>query len=125
MDDTTLDLEFFRNELNRQREEILGDSEITLHEMQEESTLFPDPSDRATLESDHITVLRIRDRQNKLLGKIQEALDRIENGTFGECEECGGPIGSKRLSIRPVTTLCINCKEEQEEEENIRKSKKS
>ena len=108
------DLEDFRTQLEGQRQEILGESEGTLHDMQEESTLYPDPNDRAAMETEHITVLRIRDRERKLLGKIEEALERIEDGSFGSCEECGEDIGVERLKIRPVTTYCISCKEVQE-----------
>lgn len=115
MNDT--DLEYFREKLTQMKSEILGDSEMTVHDMQEESTLFPDPNDRASLESEHITVLRIRDRERKLLGKIEEAFGRIEDGSFGVCESCGCEIGVERLNIRPVTTYCIACKEEQEDQE--------
>lgn len=112
------ELEYFRNKLEDLRAHLSDESEATLHEMQSESTLYPDPTDRASLETDRNTVLRIRDRERKLLSKVLDALERIENGTFGDCESCGDPIGSKRLEARPVTTLCINCKEEMEEEEH-------
>ncbi|MGK5094601.1 RNA polymerase-binding protein DksA [Deltaproteobacteria bacterium TL4] len=106
--------EFFRAQLLQMKSRILGETVSTVHDMQNESTLFPDPTDRASLESEHITSLRIRDRERKLLGKIDEALDRIDNGSFGQCEECGEPISTERLMIRPVTTYCISCKNEQE-----------
>lgn len=108
------DLEDFRTQLEGLRQEILGESESTVQGMQQESTLYPDPNDRASLETEHITVLRIRDRERKLLGKIEDALERIENGSFGYCEGCGDEIGGERLKIRPVATYCVSCKEEQE-----------
>jgi DnaK suppressor protein len=76
-----------------------------------------DPTDRATLESDRAFLLRIRDRERKLLGKIDAAVARIEDGTYGRCEECGEEIGIERLKARPVTTLCIACKSAQEARE--------
>ena len=84
---------------------------------------FPDPNDRATLESDRNFVLRIRDRERKLKSKVEKALERLENGTFGICEECSGEISEGRLKARPVTTLCIQCKEEQEKQEKARQTK--
>jgi DnaK suppressor protein len=83
---------------------------------------FPDPTDRATLETDRNFMLRIRDRERKLISKIKEALERIEDGTYGLCEACGEPIGEKRLLARPVTTLCIDCKARQEKQERVRGS---
>ncbi len=79
---------------------------------------FPDPTDRASLESDRNLTLRIRDRERMLKKKIEDAIARIEDGTFGLCEVCGEQIGSERLEARPVTTLCIDCKESQEEDES-------
>ncbi len=76
-----------------------------------------DPTDRASLESDRNFLLRMRDRERKLLSKIDEAFARIDNGSYGRCEECDGPIGVERLKARPVTTLCIDCKSEQEDRE--------
>ncbi|HEX7372865.1 MAG TPA: TraR/DksA C4-type zinc finger protein, partial [Thermodesulfobacteriota bacterium] len=78
---------------------------------------FPDPTDRANLETDRNFLLRIRDRERKLIGKIKEALARIDDGTFGICEECGDDISEERLKARPMTTLCIDCKTKAEEEE--------
>ena len=97
--------------LEEMQAELLGESEETVHAMQEESTLFPDPNDRASLETEHINNLRIRDRERKLLTKVEEALERVEKKTFGNCENCGSEIGEERLLIRPVTTYCIVCKE--------------
>ena len=81
---------------------------------------FPIPTDRATLEYNRNLTLRIRDRERKLLSKIDEALGRIEDGSYGKCEECDGEIGVDRLRARPVTTLCIACKSQQEAEERRR-----
>ena len=82
---------------------------------------FPDPTDRASLESDRNFVLRIKDRERKLIQKIKEALERIEDGTFGICDSCGKPISEKRLMARPVTTQCIACKTEDEQKERLEK----
>lgn len=87
---------------------------------------FPDPTDRASLESDRNFLLRIKDRERKLILKVKEALDRIDNGIFGICESCGKSISEKRLIARPVTTLCIECKtelEDQERKERLRGTK--
>ena len=111
-------LEKIKVRLEELQAEILGESEETIHGMQEESTLYPDPNDRASLETEHINNLRIRDRERKLLGKVEEALERVENKTFGYCEECGEEIDEERLIIRPVTTFCIVCKESLEAVEN-------
>ena len=81
---------------------------------------FADPADRATAESDRSFTLRIRDRERRLIRKIQSALQRIEDGSYGICEECGEEIGVPRLKARPVTRLCINCKAKQEEDETLR-----
>ena len=104
--------------LEEMQAEILGESEETVNAMQEESTLYPDPNDRASLETEHINNLRIRDRERKLLTKVEEALVRVENKTFGYCENCGSEIGDERLLIRPVTTYCIICKESLEAAED-------
>ena len=110
-------LENFKKELIRKREEILSEAGKTLSEMTDNSQNVPDPNDRATLESGRSFELRIRDRERKLLSKIEEALERVEEGEFGVCEECGEEIGLKRLEARPVTTLCIDCKTIQEKKE--------
>jgi len=83
---------------------------------------FPDPTDRPSMEASRNSVLRIRDRERKLIFKIQEALQRLDNGEYGICEQCGEEIGIERLKARPVTTLCISCKSSQEIEE--RKTKR-
>ena len=112
-------LEEFQELLQEQMDQLLHDAGKTVSEMTDEKTNFPDPTDRASLESDRNFELRIRDRERRLIGKIREALDRIEAGDFGECEDCGDQIGDARLKARPVTTLCIECKTEQERQEKI------
>ena len=84
------------------------------------SELFADPADRASAESDRAFTLRIRDRERRLIRKIQAAIQRLDEGTYGICEDCGEDISIPRLKARPVTKLCINCKARQEEGENIR-----
>ncbi len=100
----------FRKILQTLKEELLGDVERTVHTMQEEATVFADPNDRASQESDIALELRNRDRERKLIKKIDEALERIENGEYGLCESCGVEIGLQRLEARPTATLCIDCK---------------
>jgi DnaK suppressor protein len=85
--------------------------------MTDQSDNYPDPTDRATAESNRNFELRIRDRERKLLAKIKEALERLENGTYGICENCDDEISIKRLEARPVTTLCVKCKTAQEKHE--------
>jgi len=100
--------------------ELLSEAEKTVSEMTNGlRENYPDPNDRASLESDRNFELRIRDRERKLIIKMQEAIKRIDDGTFGLCELCGGPISEKRLMARPVTTLCINCKTKQEKVEKL------
>jgi len=112
-------LEEFRQLLQEQMDKLLREADKTVSEMTDETTNFPDPTDRASLESDRNFELRIRDRERKLISKIREAIERIEAGDFGECEDCGDQIGEARLKARPVTTLCIECKTEQERQEKI------
>jgi len=112
-------LEEFRTILQDQLDKLLEDAGKTVSEMTDEKTNFPDPTDRASLESDRNFELRIRDRERKLISKIREALERIEDGEFGICESCEEEIGDARLRARPVTTLCIDCKTEQERKEKI------
>jgi len=100
----------FRKILQTLKDELLGDVERTVHTMQEEATVFADPNDRASQESDIALELRNRDRERKLIKKIDDALERIENGEYGFCESCGVEIGLKRLEARPTATLCIDCK---------------
>lgn len=111
-------LDFFRELLQKKLSDLLNEAGKTVDEMNVlAKDNFPDPVDRASMESDRSFDLRIRDRERKLISKVNEALERIEGGTFGICEVCGGEIGEKRLEARPVTTLCIECKQEQEEAE--------
>ena len=112
------ELQVFRERLAKMQEDLLNESDDTVHEMREENSLYPDPSDRASMETEHINLLRIRDRERKLLSKVDEALDRMEKGSFGLCEECGEEIDLERLKIRPVTTFCIRCKESLEAQED-------
>jgi DnaK suppressor protein len=115
MDDKKL--EFFKSVLVDEMKTLLNEADKTVTEMNADSSNFPDPTDRATQESDRNFELRIRDRERKLLNKIRAAIERIDNGEFGICEECGEEISEARLKVRPVTTLCINCKMEEEEKE--------
>lgn len=110
-------LEKFKQQLEEKRMEILSEADKTLAEMTDQNSNVPDPNDRASLESERSFELRIRDRERKLLSKIDEALLRIEEGEYGICEECGCDINEKRLEARPVTTLCIDCKTLQEKKE--------
>ena len=112
-------LEEFKKILESQLEDLLREAGKTVAEMSDEKTNFPDPTDRASLESDRNFELRIRDRERKLINKIREAIERIEEGEFGICESCEEEIGEARLRARPVTTLCIDCKTEQERQEKI------
>jgi DnaK suppressor protein len=114
------DIEFFRTLLNQRVNELRTEAGKTVEDMDEDEN-FPDPSDRATMESNRNSVLRIRDRERKLIFKIQEALQRLDDGEFGVCEECGEEISIERLKARPVTTLCIECKSSQEIQEKKNK----
>jgi len=111
------DLESFRKLLAERRVELIAEASRTVDGMVEGREQFPDPTDRASLEGNRNLELRIRDRERKLVSKIDEALGRIEDGSYGKCEECGGEIGMERLRARPVTTLCIDCKSMQEAQE--------
>lgn len=108
-------LEYFRLKLIRWREELLRESSETIaHTLQETELQQPDLADRATAETDHALELRTRDRERKLITKINEALLRIDDGTYGFCEETGEPIGVARLDARPVATLSIEAQERHE-----------
>ncbi|MEI7590121.1 MAG: RNA polymerase-binding protein DksA [Deltaproteobacteria bacterium] len=111
--------QFFRDMLTAKIEELLDDAGKTVAEMTEFNDTYPDPTDRASLESDRNFELRIRDRERKLISKLQEAIRRIDSGTYGICEECGCDISTKRLKARPVTTMCIDCKTKQENNEKV------
>jgi DnaK suppressor protein len=113
-------MDYFRALLLSRINDLLNGAERTVAEMTDEQENFPDPNDRASLESDRNFELRIRDRERKLIAKMQEALKRIDDGTFGLCDTCGGPISEKRLQARPVTTQCIDCKTKEEKMEKQR-----
>jgi DnaK suppressor protein len=109
-----LQLEYFRQKLLRWRVELLQESNETLQHLQEESLSEPDIADRASLETDRALELRTRDRERKLISKIDEALKRIEDGTYGYCEETAEPISLRRLEARPIATLSIEAQERHE-----------
>ncbi|NMA98822.1 MAG: RNA polymerase-binding protein DksA [Phyllobacteriaceae bacterium] len=111
--------EYFRNKLLSWKEEILRESRLTLETLQEESQNHPDMADRASSESDRSLELRTRDRQRKLIAKIDSALKRIEDGTYGYCEETGDPIGIARLDARPTATLSLEAQELHERREKV------
>ena len=111
--------EYFRNKLEQWREDILRESRETLENLQEESQNHPDMADRASSESDRALELRTRDRQRKLIAKIDAALKRIDDGTYGYCEETGEPIGLARLDARPIATLSLEAQEMHERREKV------
>ena len=102
--------EHFRKILNALKEELSQDIDRTVHTMQDEATIFADPNDRASQESDMALELRNRDRERKLIKKIEETIAKIDAGDYGYCDSCGIEIGLKRLEARPTATLCIDCK---------------
>lgn len=106
--------EHFRNILAAWKRELMEGVDRTVHHMQDEASNFPDPNDRATQESEFGLELRTRDRERKLLKKIDSALGRIEDGSYGYCEETGEEIGLKRLEARPVATLSVEAQERRE-----------
>lgn len=106
--------EFFRQKLLKWREDVLKESDETLMVLREESLQESDMNDRASLETDRSIELRTRDRQRKLLSKIDDALRRIDEGVYGYCEETGEPIGLKRLTARPIATLSLEAQERHE-----------
>lgn len=103
-------LDHFRKILNDIKADLGEDIDRTVHTMQDEATVFADPNDRATQESDMGLELRNRDRERKLIKKINEMLDKIDTGDYGYCDNCGVKIGLNRLEARPTATLCIDCK---------------
>ena len=113
-------LTHFKNRLEEMSSSILTEANKTISEMTDHSDNYPDPTDRASAESDRSFELRIRDRERKLLNKIKKASERIDNGTYGVCDECGDDIAFERLEARPVTTYCIDCKTKQEVDEKSR-----
>ena len=106
--------EYFRQKLLRWRADLLADSSETLNHLKEDSLSEPDITDRASLETDRFTELRTRDRERKLIAKIDSALQRIEVGTYGYCEETDEPIGVRRLEARPIATLSLEAQERHE-----------
>ncbi len=108
------DTKYFEELLQNRLEELLNQAGNAMAGMTKPKDNFPDPTDRASLESERNFMLRIRDRELKLIKKIKKALDRIENKKFGICEKCGEDISTERLKARPVTTQCIDCKTEEE-----------
>ena len=111
---STKQLDHFRNILSAWKRELMYEVDRTVHHMQDEAANFPDPNDRATQESEFGLELRTRDRERKLLRKIDSALARIDEGEYGYCEETGEEIGLKRLEARPVATLCVEAQERRE-----------
>lgn len=111
------ELSQFKKQLESMKVEINSDVEKTLTEMTSQTGNIPDPNDRATMESDRSFELRIRGRERKLMEKVDEALARIEEGTYGICAGCGEEIAVKRLQARPVAKFCIDCKTKQEQQE--------
>ncbi|MEM7463984.1 MAG: RNA polymerase-binding protein DksA [Pseudomonadota bacterium] len=111
--------EYFKNKLLKWKSDILKESRGTLDTLQDQSDKLPDMADRASSETDRSIELRARDRQRKLIGKIDEALRRIEDGSYGYCEETGEPISLKRLDARPIATLSIEAQERHERREKI------
>jgi len=111
--------EYFRARLMAWREDILKEAKETLLHLQEENQNHPDLADRASSETDRAIELRARDRQRKLIAKIDEALGRIEDGTYGYCEETGEPISLRRLEARPIATLSVEAQERHERRERV------
>ena len=107
----------FRAVLEHLKREMMGDIDRTVHTMQDEATVFADPNDRASQESDIALELRNRDRERKLIKKVDESIMRIENGDYGFCDSCGVEIGLKRMEARPTATMCIDCKTLEEHRE--------
>jgi DnaK suppressor protein len=108
------DKDYFKKLLNNWLEELLNQAGDTVSGMTVPKENFPDPTDRAALEADRNFMLRIRDREHKLIKKIKQAVVRLENDIYGICDSCGEDISLKRLKARPVTTQCIDCKSKEE-----------
>lgn len=100
----------FRSILTNWKKELMQEVDRTVHHMQDEAANFPDPNDRATQESEFTMELRARDRERRLIKKIDEAIDLLDDHEYGYCESCGVEIGVRRLEARPTATLCIDCK---------------
>lgn len=112
-------LEYFKNKLLKWKEDILRESRETVTHLQAETENHPDLADRASSETDRALELRTRDRQRKLISKIDDALRRIEDGVYGFCEETGEPIGLARLEARPIATLSLEAQERHERRERV------
>jgi DnaK suppressor protein len=112
-------VEYFRRKLHAWKEDIIRESRETLSHLQDENHVLPDAADRASSETDRSLELRTRDRQRKLISKIDAALKRIDDGSYGYCEETGDPIGLKRLDARPIATLSIEAQERHEKRERV------
>ena len=110
----------FREILLAWKQDLMNEVDRTVHHMQDEAANFPDPNDRATQETEFTMELRTRDRERKLIKKIDKSLDAIDSGEYGYCKECGEEIGVRRLEARPTADLCINCKSEDEIRERAR-----
>ncbi len=113
-------IEHFRAILQDWRKQLMMEVDRTVHHMQDEVTNFPDPNDRASQESEFALELRTRDRERKLIRKIDKTLDNLDNGDYGFCESCGVEIGIRRLEARPTATLCVDCKQLEEIKEKQR-----
>jgi len=113
------DLEFFRHLLTQRLEELLIHADDTVEELLDSQENLPDPLDRASVESDRIRTLRLRDRESMLIKKIRQSLEDIETGEYGNCEDCGEDISIERLKARPVTSFCIRCKTKRESIEKL------
>ncbi len=111
--------EYFRAKLLAWKDDILRESRETLNNLQQENLVLPDAADRASTETDRSLELRTRDRQRKLISKIEAALKRIEDGTYGYCEETGEPISLRRLDARPIATLSVEAQERHERREKV------
>jgi DnaK suppressor protein len=118
-------LEYFRHKLQQWKAEIVREADMTLHELQDEGGMQePDIADRASAETEVALELRTRDRQRKLISKIDEALERIERNEYGYCEETGDPIGIKRLEARPIATLTVEAQERHERKERTQRDER-
>lgn len=113
------ELELFKEILNKNLDELINQADFAVANLRQQTENYPDLTDRASFEIDRNLMLRIRDRESRLIRKIKKALERINDGIFGICEICGEEISIKRLKARPVTTLCIECKTKEEAFEKI------
>ncbi len=107
-------LDFFRNRLKQQRDDLLSNAGETTEHLREDTSIVPDPADRATIEEEHALELRTRDRERKLLKKISQSITRLDSGEYGFCDETGEPIGLPRLLARPTATLSLEAQQRRE-----------